>query len=414
MNLVRISLFSLGLSLVWAGCGEDEDAGGGNDTADSGSKNDAGHDASQTTDASDDGNASDAQQSTTGPIVAPKLAWTEVSFPNTQCRDGSPAGIRVNLNPDSNKLMIYFQGGGACHSPWSCSFGNPANIPGARTLDGPMKGIFERRADNPVGDWNWVYIPYCTGDVHGGNNDNGTYTDGGAVQHYVGYKNVEKFLERIVPTFPNVTHVLQTGSSAGGFGAGLNAALVATKFPSNVKATLIDDSGPPFSKAYLSSCLQKQWRTTWGFDETFLGTCGADCPDHDDFALAWAQHLLKIFPNSYGGLVSSAHDGIISLYFGLGRNSCKIDPTVQPPPVPPTEFGAGLMDLRAKMKAVSNKFGTYYIPGSNLHVWLVDDKFYNTEVDGVKLVDWARDLLNDKAAHVGNAMLSSDAGTDGG
>ena len=61
---------------------------------------------------------------------------------------------------------------------------------------------------NPFRDASFVYVPYCTGDIYGGEAVQ-TYTSGQTSKtvHHMGRANVKAFLSRLVPTFP--------GSGAG-------------------------------------------------------------------------------------------------------------------------------------------------------------------------------------------------------
>jgi len=71
-------------------------------------------------------------------------------------------------------------------------------------------GIFDQNnSKNPVRDWNMIYVPYCTGDIHGGDTD---HVLGGQMRHFHGYANITKYLERWVPTFPSADKVLLNGS----------------------------------------------------------------------------------------------------------------------------------------------------------------------------------------------------------
>jgi hypothetical protein len=328
------------------------------------------------------------------PIKADDLTWTWVDFPESKCRDGSSTGIGVSLHSASKKVMIYLEGGGACFNALTCMANLISYSKGDFT--GSSAGVFNRgNTDNPVKDWNFVYVPYCSGDVHGGNTaaDPGT----GTKEEFRGYKNLELFLDRIVPTIKNVDQVLLTGVSAGGFGAALNGDLVARTFPPEVTFTLVDDSGPPMNSDYLKSCLQKAWRELWGFDSTFLKDCGASCPDPNNFAVDWSLFLARKYTHAKAGVISSSQDAVISLFYGFGANDC----TAVIPNMAAADFEAGLMDFRTQLQSVSN-FGTYYITSTS-HTWLgTDNSFYNTTVGGVRLVDWVRDLLEGKTpTHVG-------------
>ena len=78
-------------------------------------------------------------------------------------------------------LVIFFDGGGACWDDITCSvpwlatgraddgFYKAELLPG----DNPNRfgGVFALNDErNPVRDWSFVYLPYCTGDVHLGAN----------------------------------------------------------------------------------------------------------------------------------------------------------------------------------------------------------------------------------------------------
>ena len=77
----------------------------------------------------------------------------------------------------SDRLVIYFEGGGACFDAATCllndgfsNFNAPQFTAWANTLGGG--GMFDAdAADNPVADWNFVYVPYCTNDVHAGDRE---------------------------------------------------------------------------------------------------------------------------------------------------------------------------------------------------------------------------------------------------
>ena len=113
------------------------------------------------------------------PITAEALTWTWVGFENAVCMDGSSTGIGVSINPESDRLLIVLEGGGACFDPVSCA--GVANQDGygetkfTRDTTGVLsRGIFDRDDEtNPFRDFSFVYVPYCTGDVHGGVNPEG-------------------------------------------------------------------------------------------------------------------------------------------------------------------------------------------------------------------------------------------------
>jgi hypothetical protein len=300
----------------------------------------------------------------------------------------------VNFNDASDKVMIYLEGGGACFEASTCAV-NPANTTGMQ--GGQTQGLFDRsNPENPVKDYNFVYVPYCTGDIHGGTNENGTIA-GLPPQKFVGRKNMEAYLNRIVPTFPSPGHLLLTGISAGGFGAAVNADLVARAF-GDVPMTLIDDSGPSMSAQYLPECLQEQWRTLWGFDGSILADCGDACPNPNDYAIDFSKFLASKYPDRASGVIDAVNDSVITLFYGFGLNDCTGSLAT---PVPGDQFNAGLLDFREQMKDYPN-FYTYFPAGSQ-HTWISGASVYTEAEDGVRLIDWITAIIdNEPTTNVGN------------
>ena len=329
------------------------------------------------------------------PITALDKTWTYVEFPETKCRDGSPAGIAVSLNSASKGLMIYLEGGGACFDSITC-LANPRNAAGGRTEK--TAGIFDRgRVENPVRDWNFVYVPYCTGDTHGGTKENGMVAGVSGPQQFVGQLNLKAFLQRVVPTLPEPTDVLLTGVSAGGFGAAQNGALVQRHYP-KVKIRIIDDSGPPLSVEVVPECLQQKWRETWGLDNSVLADCGADCPNPNDFSQAFGILGAKVFNDRPTGLIESARDSVIAGFYGAGLNMCTGTALLNS--VPAALFQSDLLAFREKVRQYEN-FSTY-IPDSTQHTWLGGPTFYTANTGGVALVDWVRKIIaGESPGHVG-------------
>ena len=138
---------------------------------------------------------------------------------------------------------------------------------------------------NPVQNYSWVFMPYCTGDVHVGQAKtrvagyqqilmiNNSLLSGvldvlcnlnlfsvctGADRIFDGHANLQRALERAVATWDPRTLVVG-GQSAGGFGSVSSFAFVRDYFP-KARAVLIDDSGPVVDDTALAPCLQEKWR----------------------------------------------------------------------------------------------------------------------------------------------------------
>ncbi len=350
--------------------------------------------------------------------------WTPVE--GAKCRDGSGTGFAVNLaSPASNNLVIYLEGGGACVDEVFCattppSFGESdfATWHTSSTTDA-NSGIFNRTdAANPVAGWNFVYIPYCTGDIFVGDNPNGMVSGVSGTQQFVGYTDIGLDLDRIVPTFPGLTKVLLTGISAGGFGASANYVQAARHFGST-PIYLLDDSGPPMEAPYLATCMQTQFATLWGMGGA-LADCGSDCSDPSTYFIDFAKHVAKTYPNVPFGLIDSSEDAIISLFFGYG-NPSNCMPGLLPESLPAATFTAGLQDAEEQLAGAPN-FGSFILGGSRdtQHTslgasstfdgdstnvtasLLVPDGGIDEDAGTIALTTWIATLVNDgKVSNVG-------------
>jgi len=328
------------------------------------------------------------------PLQGVEGVWTWIDFPDSRCRDGSSTGLGLNVSRASPNVMVFLDQGGACFDPRVCPFN--ASSYGANEFGGGMsEGIFNRAdPDNPVRDYSFVFIPYCTGDVHSGNQPSGSI-DGVGPQQFVGYKNLDVFLARVVPTFSDAKRVLFAGSSAGGFGVLLNADHAARWF-APIPVTVLSDSGPPMPAAVVEPCLQQKWNDLWGFQRSVLADCAGDCPSANDYMIDDLFHFVWRYPDYRIALISSTQDAIDDLFFSFGYMNCTADTTI-----PGAIYEAGLVDLRNELQqAGQGSFSTYYIPGTG-HIWLMTDAGFATSVGGVPLKRWVGDLLGGASVSVG-------------
>lgn len=147
-----------------------------------------------------------------------------------------------------NKLLIYFQGGGACWNNLTCGAnqcdltvdaGDDPNNFG----DGSGLGLMDTtNPDNPFADWHKVFVPYCTCDIHWGNGVGrypGLLTPTPVVEHRgrVNAAFAEKYARE---HFINPDQIMVAGSSAGGLGAIFNSLWIHEAFPSSQILTLGD------------------------------------------------------------------------------------------------------------------------------------------------------------------------------
>lgn len=322
------------------------------------------------------------------PVVSNGQAWQWVPVAESRCMNGTTTGFGVNFSRGSNRLLIVLEGGGACFDAATCAVGtlhsdgfNEATFRAVLVALG-SGGTFNRAANNnPFASWNYAFIPYCSGDIHGGDSERSVVTG----RTHVGYRNMGHFLARIRATFPSMASVVIAGSSAGGFGAAWNYDRTARVFaPTPVH--LLDDSGPIFSSMYLKRCLLDQFRAAWNLTNTMPAGCAA-CRAPNASMLDTLRYVIRSHPDRRFGLVSSDWDEVIRTFMSYGYSPLCNAPGI----FPPTEFTAALLELRSSVGGEFSTFKTFMIPG-NVHTWLMTDLQFATRVDGVSLAEWSGQL----------------------
>jgi len=294
-------------------------------------------------------------------IVATAGSWSWVPFDNAYCGDGSSVGIGINPSSTGNRVLIYLQGGGACFDEQTCyTLQTAANfnsgygaaqfaLESASTayLAKPG-GFFDRNsAANPFKDYSYVYVPYCTGDVHAGSNVVGIGTH---TAHFVGFDNMKAYLSRLYPTFRTAGRIVISGSSAGGFGATLNWWQTQRAF-GDVRVDMIDDSGVmmPTDILALGNGADAGEYVVWNLAATLPVDCTA-CVTALDAIFSFYSAAL---PNSRGALLSYTADSVLPNYFGITS----------------AQFTTGLNELEAtRFDPVLNPNLAYFTFGGSGHV----------------------------------------------
>ncbi|MBL8922259.1 MAG: hypothetical protein JNJ54_25640 [Myxococcaceae bacterium] len=255
-----------------------------------------------------------SQPSGAGPISAAPAEWTWVAFSEALCANGSSTGL--GLNPalaDGGDVVVYLAGGGACWDAASCYLVKSAwNVElgygAAQFASERLRGIplFDRRAAaNPFASAHFVFVPYCTGDLHVGTATK-RHTAGVDTRH-VGARNLDAFLARLGPTFSSARRVFVVGTSAGGFGAQMNAWRFAAAFPSaevhvlGDSAALVRPGGARWS----------EWLAAWEPQAPPGCTACRDGPG------PWLSSARAALHTGRLGLISSEEDGLLATFTGL-------------------------------------------------------------------------------------------------
>lgn len=304
--------------------------------------------------------------------------WNQIATGgDTICSRGTDYSFFVRP-ADGEKLMIYFEGGGACWDENNCS------VEGATFTDAvaPLNensyqtGMFDaNNPNNPVADYNVVVVPYCTGDIHTGD-QTVQYTDDLTINHQ-GATNATVVLDWVFENYPNPEDVMITGCSAGAYGAIYHASTIMSQYPDNT-ISLVGDSGV--------GILADGWDglDRWG---TYNGVPAALYEDSEiaggvEFTNWVYQQTAMLFPDNvltqYTTVSDEVQTGFYFLQGGIGWRG---------------KMEASLTALNESTPNFSS-----FIAGGNEHCILPRPEFYTWGADGVAFVDWFGGLVADDSA----------------
>jgi hypothetical protein len=293
--------------------------------------------------------------------------------PECMCADGGP--ITFYERPaDPTKVMLYFQGGGACFSAETCAFDggtyavDPGGAPGAG-------GLFDAtNPENPVADYSIVYVPYCTGDVHIGDATT-EYAPDLVVEHN-GNVNGTKALEHLIASYPDATELVVAGASAGSIPTPRYAALLRDEYP-DARITSVGDSSGAYGD---SPAVNATIFTLWG-----SGAAIPDWPTTQDLTPEeWSIPGISIVSGTHAPDVRYARfdyaDDEVQEFFAsltVGAEGGVL---------------AALDATEAQIEAAGVDIHSFVAPGPD-HTITQGDQLYELEVDGVRLIDWLRDVI---------------------
>jgi hypothetical protein len=320
-------------------------------------------------------------------LASPVLAQWQTVQPggNTVCSDGSAYRFFV-YRGDPSKLLVEFEGGGACWSAETCEleiFNRRVTIDPETALRlGMFQGIYDRtRADNPFRDYTHVYIPYCTGDLHWGNTTQayagtrGVYT----IQHR-GALNAKAALDWTYANILAPSRLVVAGCSAGGYGATAWSGDILMHYPGASAAHLADSSAGIVPEGFFKIVLD-DWGVAaspaWpGFIPSLaldrLDTAHASLPDLYD-------GVAGFFPLAAFSQYNTLQDSNQMFFYAI--SGAKTD-----------DWSPRMQASVARIESANANFFSYTAPGSQ-HCIINRPEFYTTSVGGVRLTDWVQTLV---------------------
>jgi hypothetical protein len=306
----------------------------------------------------------------------PSGSWREIRPDGkTGCALDAPYSFFFHPGSDPSRLLIYFEGGGACWDWVSCSGMFDSTVQPDEISE--YRGIFDfDNPDNPFRDVAVVFVPYCTGDVHVGDTARRYGDDPGVrpIRHW-GYRNVSAALAWVEEQGFQPNQVIVAGASAGSYGALFYAPRIARLYPS-ASLVLIGDSGVPLLNGYpgimygwgAAPVLRRLWN-----NEAVL--------EAQDLTLQRAHAVIAdARPDAVLAQITSDRDAVQSAFYLISGSP---------------KWRAATYELLDSLTAMLPSFRSFVVDGSD-HGLLRTDAFYSYEADGVRLRDWVQDLVDER------------------
>jgi hypothetical protein len=333
-------------------------------------------------------NVSDTQFMTITPTGTTSYEGNQIT---PVCMEGSPYSFFVKRG-SVNKLLMYYQGGGACWEQLTCSI--PVCDPSVNQGDNPQNassGFFDLdNPNNPFKDWNIVFVAYCSCDIHFGD----------AAQDYPlhvehrGWHNsriAEKYARE---HFVNPEEVFVTGSSAGAYGAWFNGALHHLVWPGSQFEVLADAGNGVITQDFLDNEFPN-WNFAAHTPNDIPGvqeslTDGSGIPGYTKAVTAY-------FPETRWAHYSTAYDG------GQGGQTGFYNVMLNDNnPIAALTWWEGSCAFNDKMREqvyataaeVPSNYRYYIGTGSRHTIWF-NNKVYSDTTGGVPLfLDWINGMLD--------------------
>lgn len=330
-------------------------------------------------------------------VEAQETAWTKIT-------PGPTSFMGRQLNPtcsgfpgtdptfsfyvrqgSSRNLVIYFQGGGCCwnsqtcvtsptYDPYISEADNPANFPlGIGDFDNP---------ENPFADWSFVFIPYCTGDLHWGSGE-WTYKYATGQSWTIHHRGLDNFLTALKWTklnLPRPKKILVTGSSAGAYGAIGNFPWVRKAFPAS-KIYVLGDAGIEVGPREFDA----QAQLLWNIDRPPWASGMTEPMYLPEFLLTQARRHPRVRFGEYG----NAWDSVLTWFRSAILQSFWV--ATEEENVCEDYNSNVLQTLEYKQQA--ENYRSYLASGIS-HTILISPRFYTEDsAGGVSFLSWVRAMI---------------------
>jgi hypothetical protein len=313
------------------------------------------------------------------------------------CMNGSPYHFFVKRG-SINKLLMYYQGGGACWEQLTCSL--PAcdtnvNPAGSDNPNNQTTGLSDQdNPNNPFKDWHVVFVSYCSCDVHFGD----------AAQDYPlhvehrGFDNARVAEKWAREHFLNPEVVFVTGSSAGAYGATFHAPLLHEVWPASQFHMLADAGNGVITQEFLET-----YFPNWHFVENIPPQFPEILQVIEDGTgiPGYIQVVANFFPETNWAHYTTAFDGGIG-----GQTSFYAIMLNDNDPVAALSWWTASCAFNDVMRAQAIATAAavpsnyrYYIGTGSRHTMFGTNRVYSDTTGGVPtVVDWINAMLGSTPA----------------
>ena len=306
---------------------------------------------------------------------------------DTRCSQDTPFRFFVR-EADSDKLFIFFNGGGACYSAETCAVGQEGDSPTYR-VDATAQwgndprvhsGVFDfDNPENPLRDWSQVFVSYCTGDVHLGDATQQYQREDGSefTIFHRGLVNAQAALTHVFERFESPNTVMVAGGSAGAIASPVMVDKVATAYP---EARILHFAGGGFG--YRMPPPVALWRN-WGAIPAMNQFVSVGQFDPDTTTLLDPYITAgTAFPNITFHLFDHAYDGIQEGWQRMLGYPADLLPGLD----------ANLAEVRERLPNVRS-----FVARGEFHTLLRYDELYTHVTNGVRAVDWVAAIVRGEA-----------------
>lgn len=314
--------------------------------------------------------------------------WLEIQPGGaTTCARGSPYSFFV-FPGDSSKVIVDFIGGGACWdastcAPESATFSD--NIDDLRREAMDLQGVYRRaHPDNPYRDWTHVVIPYCTGDIHWGDNDVVYKREDGSefTIHHRGATNTRAVLSWMRQHHPEPSNVLVQGCSAGAYGSIFWAPHVAEQYPNATISQFGDSGAGVLGPGFLVTAAP-----LWNVTASAVNWIPDLDPAKIEFSSLQLTDLYERIARHYPSISFAQFNHTDDIVQRIFLSRMGGDPDI---------WNAAMLASQQKIRSTTSNY-RYYIAASEEHCITIIDQFYDTKSDGVVFSDWLKGHIQGKA-----------------